>query len=1141
MMTAPAETLEREESTGTDPALADWVEELAGRLQAGESVDLEACTRAHPEWAERLGRLLPAIEVMADLGRPAAADGAPGTTAGTGSAVASPCVLGDYRIIREVGRGGMGVVYEAEQISLNRRVALKVLPFATAADPRQLQRFQLEAQAAACLHHTHIVPVHAVGSERGVPFYAMQYIEGHSLAELIAELRRLEGLDPAGRRAEFATMVATLITGRLAERADGSCEQGMCDAADAHHGGANGLEVATPAPAQEPGAPSPGPGGLPSSGSSTRSLGYVRTVAQFGVQVAEALDHAHTRGIHHRDIKPGNLLLDAQGQLWVTDFGLAHVQGNPCLTLTGDVLGTLRYMSPEQVLARRVLIDGRTDIYSLGVTLYELLTLRPAIDGKDRSEIMRRIAEEEPAPVRKLNPAVPRDLETVIQKAISKEPSGRYGTAKELADELRRFLEHRPIISRPPNLVDRAAKWARRHRYAVWSGSVSLAALLILSVVGLAVSNVLISREKDRKDAALREKGQALREREAALAAVRAREHEARANLRLARKAVDGLYTQLAEELYALPRMQPLQRKFLIQALEFYEEFSAQNGSDPEIRFETVRAYRRVGSIQHLLGRRPESSQALRRAIALLETLAKEFPNDTRYRTELASTYSTLGFTLVDTGETRPGSEAYRRATEFMESLASASPAAPDPRERLSVAYRRLGTLPGIPTLEAEQALRSAVRICQNLVAEFPDNPLYRADLVTSLEHLGYVLTGSGLHREAEQAFREAIADYGTSLAPSHRCELLVALNRGLAGVLNRAGRPDDAVEVLRRAVALSEAALVGSPDAAERRADLIPTLRILAATLQRTRRPLEAIEAFEKALAFYDTEIERSPSDLQRPLGKVDVLNELGRLLAEERQPAKARETFQNASDICDKLAAQIPYDPAIGREFQADCYFQWARALAPLGRQRDAAETARKAVELYASLAAQRSDGPAPQEVFYRWRLAVSSHLLGVALAATGNPREAADAYRRAVALHPERALFNNDLAWFLVASKSPPAHEPAEAVVLASKAVEIEPTAAHIWNTLGVAHYRAGEYHAAIAALEKSEKLGHGREFGFNAFFLALSRWQLGEHEQARRWFSDAVRWMGEKKPNDEELRRFHAEAEALIRPEDQTPPR
>ena len=197
------------------------------------------------------------------------------------------------------------------------------------------------------------------------------------------------------------------------------------------------------------------------------------------MQVAEALDHAHTRGILHRDIKPANLLLDDQGQLWVTDFGLAQIQGNPGLTLTGDILGTLRYMSPEQALAKRVVIDGRTDIYSLGVTLYELLTLRPAIDGQDRQEILRKIAEEEPAPPRKLNPAVPRDLETILLKAMAKEPSGRYATAKELADELRRFLEHKPITARRPSLLDRAAKWARRHRAAVWSAGVSLAVLLL--------------------------------------------------------------------------------------------------------------------------------------------------------------------------------------------------------------------------------------------------------------------------------------------------------------------------------------------------------------------------------------------------------------------------------------------------------------------------------------------------------------------------------------------------------------------------------------------------------------------------------------------------------------------------------------
>jgi serine/threonine-protein kinase len=471
------EPLERIETsgTGTDPAFAEWVEELAERLQAGEPVDPEACARAHPEWAERLRRLMPAIAVMAELGRSAAAgDAAPKLATGLGPGWG---VLGDFRLLREIGRGGMGIVYEAEQLSLCRRVALKVLPMAAALDGKQLQRFQLEAHAAACLHHTNIVPVHAVGCERGVPFYAMQIIHGRSLAQVIEELRQLEGLDaahpPRPHLADIAscTPAATLVSGRLAQ---GTGHPADREATTAQEEPRDEPGPATPAPSSEPGTRTPRPGGESPSGSSTRSRAYVRTVAQLGVQVAEALDHAHTRGILHRDIKPGNLLLDDRGQLWVTDFGLAQIQGNPGLTLSGDILGTLRYMSPEQALARRVVIDGRTDIYSLGATLYELLTLRPAFDGKDRQETLRKIAEDEPAPPRKLNPAVPGDLETIVLKAMAKELSGRYATARDLADELRRFLEDKPIRARRPSWLDRAAKWARRHQPVVATGIMGL-------------------------------------------------------------------------------------------------------------------------------------------------------------------------------------------------------------------------------------------------------------------------------------------------------------------------------------------------------------------------------------------------------------------------------------------------------------------------------------------------------------------------------------------------------------------------------------------------------------------------------------------------------------------------------------------
>ena len=242
-------------------------------------------------------------------------------------------------------------------------------------------------------------------------------------------------------------------------------------------------------------APSPPPtdrATVAPSNSSTRDRAYFRNVARLGVEAAEALEHAHQEGIIHRDVKPANLMVDARGKLWVTDFGLARLQSDSGLTMTGDVLGTLRYLSPEQALGQRILIDGRTDIYSLGVTLYELATLRTAFESRDRQELLRQIADEEPQSPRKLDSSIPRELETIILKAITKEPAGRYQTAQELADDLRHFLEHRPIKARRPTLAEQAAKWARRHRTLVASAAV----IVILAAAGLGASMVLIGRER---------------------------------------------------------------------------------------------------------------------------------------------------------------------------------------------------------------------------------------------------------------------------------------------------------------------------------------------------------------------------------------------------------------------------------------------------------------------------------------------------------------------------------------------------------------------------------------------------------------------------------------------------------------------
>ena len=407
----------------SDDSLYNLVEELTDRLQRQEQFDLEQALAEYPEHADRLRQVFPALEILAALG----------SHVGRGSLSVPPVVpgmspqgasvhgtLGDFRILREIGRGGMGVVYEAEQISLDRRVALKVLPFAGIVDARQLQRFKNESRAAASLHHTNIVPVYAVGCDRGVHFYAMQYIEGQTLEAWLRDLRPAE-----------------------ATNAEATTDDGPPAGSESPSGVSRDTRPAARLSTQDMNLP----------------VSHFRHVAELGIQAAEALDYAHQQGVVHRDIKPSNLILDGVGNLWIADFGLARMETDANLTMTGDMLGTLRYMSPEQAMARRPLIDHRTDIYSLGVTLYELLTLRPAFPQTDRRELLRHISDEEPARLRSLNKLIPPELETVVIKALQKEPIDRYGTAQELANDLRRVLEHRPILAKPPRIRDIAVKW----------------------------------------------------------------------------------------------------------------------------------------------------------------------------------------------------------------------------------------------------------------------------------------------------------------------------------------------------------------------------------------------------------------------------------------------------------------------------------------------------------------------------------------------------------------------------------------------------------------------------------------------------------------------------------------------------------
>jgi serine/threonine protein kinase/WD40 repeat protein/tetratricopeptide (TPR) repeat protein len=489
-------------SFGLDP-VADLAGEFAERYRRGERPSISEYTDRYPDLADQIRELFPTLVMIEELGsveeRGPAAEAAP-------SLGKVPEQLGDFRILREVGRGGMGVVYEAVQESLGRHVALKVLPAHGLMPSTHLERFRREARAAARLHHTNIVPVHGVGEHDGVNYYAMQFIQGQGLDEVLKEVKRLRGKeDPpsaavtvrASDRSEC--LARNLLSGQFARVAAlGPKGEGPADAR------------AEPAAKASPGSPAAAGAERPAGGSSSGTeltsqteAQYFRSVAQMGAQVAAGLDYAHKQGILHRDIKPSNLLLDARGSVWITDFGLAKAEGSDELTDTGDLVGTLRYMAPERM---RGWSDPRSDVYGLGITLYELLTLRPAFENSYRPGLIEQVRLDDPPRPRKVDRSIPRDLETIVLKAIDKEPGRRYQTAAELAGDLGRFLAGEPVLARRITVWERGVKWVKRRPAVATLLAFSVAALMFLIVgsllhsvqLGAALHDAEVSLDKAR-------------------------------------------------------------------------------------------------------------------------------------------------------------------------------------------------------------------------------------------------------------------------------------------------------------------------------------------------------------------------------------------------------------------------------------------------------------------------------------------------------------------------------------------------------------------------------------------------------------------------------------------------------------------
>ncbi len=716
--------------------------------------------------------------------------------------------LGDFQIVRQLGRGGMGIVYEAVQQSLGRHVALKVLtPDMTGSD-EQVRRFRKEAAAFAKLHHTNIVPIFGSGEAEGLHFYAMQFIDGVTLADVIAQRARMQ--------------MRELQRDRLGGGAD-----------------------------------------------------FFRNVAHLGHDVADALAHAHQQGIIHRDIKPGNLMLEGS-TVWITDFGIAKLTDETSQTRTGMLLGTLRYMAPEQFNGRS---DARSDIYSLGLTLFELVALRPAFSDTTHATLIKSKMQQAPPRLRSLCPDIPRDLETIIHKACATEATARYPTAAALTEDLQRFLDDRPILARRATSLERVSRWARRNP-AVASLSFAVVSSLAALAIVFANGNYQMGRTLVELKAAKELADQNLAEKAAALDVAEQQRLLAASNLTLAIEAFDEIMRNIGgrggaealsvelndgEVAYGAGVVTEADAEMLGTLLKFFDRFSQDNAT--ELLAETAAANHRVGDILFQLGRIEEAEAAYLTALEQIERLlaskskrvqaretatqAIENASDVeRALIEQLQLLNALGLAIGARGAIDEAQQCFRRVAELYQTHPIAAARSDAQFEYARSINLRNSTISRLGLPQARQLTRPTPETRR---AAAPDLATRRARAA---------LAGSArlVHRESKALNLEAIelldplvkahpkrVDFALELAHAYREQARIARN---------ALDPNVAQEAFRATLELLERLMDEHPSSPYLKFVYADTVTSMAPTPNR-----RAGQALQRALQIANTLVRQHPS----------------------------------------------------------------------------------------------------------------------------------------------------------------------------------------------------------------------------------------------------------------------------------------
>lgn len=802
--------------------LSSLLDQYLSLLEQGEAPNTTELCREHPDLETAFRAYVAKLDELY-------------SAAGLISPVTSMSQLGDYKILRVVGHGGMGIVYEAEQTSLGRRVALKLLPLAAGLNQRQIQRFKNESRAAAQLQHPHIVPVYGVGEQRGIHYYAMQFIDGYALDQSIETAKK-----------------------------------------------------------------------------SSEKIAW-RPAIEHAADAAEALHFAHQCGIVHRDIKPSNLMLDVNDKMWVTDFGLARSQSDQSLTCSGDLIGTMRYMSPEQASGRQEWVDHRTDIYSLGVTIYEWLTLRPAIDADQSVGLLKAIEHTSPPSLRKLRPDIPADLSVVLDKAMSKLRDDRYETAEQFAHDLRAVAANRPALARPLSLAAKASRWMVRHRNLV----AAALAVLCCACIGLATSVLLITQQ----------------------ARIAAKNSElAETYFRQAHSAVDQLGTSIAEELANIPGAEAdqLRRRLLQETLTYYQDFATNAESDPEVQADLAATQNRIGVLTREMEGSQKAIEYFEIAAVLYQMLVRQQPQNFELARIQASNLNQLGVAYAELGRPQDAARCYIKANEILTTLNSQKDLQQAEQTAIQTellltqsnigsAQRQLGFIS-----ESQKNLQEVVGAFEQRVAEAPDDLLAYRGLSAALTNLSATLTPSNT-QESVELLEQALSwqlKYSQKLRNPTRINHELVETYNLLGIAYRSqNRFDEAEKMLTEAIKIEEKLSALFPNSLDYKSDLSMSLANLGEIYIQQRQFSKAHEVLIESVAKGRNVVAESTNSIiaadrfskslvnlslaQRELGSenkaIESLTEavaVGRKAVEQSPNNSARnELLANLSNYCEEL----------------------------------------------------------------------------------------------------------------------------------------------------------------------------------------------------------------------------------------------